>query len=160
MLYGANPVLNQATLKDNLRPVMQLTSRVISTRHIPKGAAIGYGSLFTTKRNSFIGVVACGYADGYPRLASSPSPFHNENTPITPVAVDGHLTQIIGRVSMDMLFVDLTDLPMASIGSKVELWGDQIPANQVANAAGTIAYELFCNIKRVELQYTDSEIIK
>jgi alanine racemase len=152
MLYGADPlaanVLNQVSdkkLDTHLRAVMQLTSKIISIRHIQKGESIGYGSLFTATRDTIVGVVACGYADGYPRSASNKAP----------AAVDGVMTKVIGRVSMDMLFVDLTDIQSAKIGSHVELWGDQVPANDVANAAGTIAYELFCNVKRVQFRYTD-----
>jgi alanine racemase len=162
MLYGADPlaanainqvadkVLDQAIdTQLNLRAVMQLNSQVISIRTIQKGESIGYGSLFTADKETIVGVVACGYADGYPRLAS------NKAT-AAPVAVDGVLTKLIGRVSMDMLFVDLTNIPNAKIGSSVELWGDKILANDVANAANTIAYELFCNVKRVHFKYSDS----
>ena len=145
MLYGANPLMNADT---KLHPVMQLTSQIISIRPIKKGEAIGYGSIFTAQRDTLVGVVACGYADGYPRSASSQSQ-------AAPVAVDGKMTKLIGRVSMDMLFVDLTDIPSATIGSTVELWGDQVAANDVAKAAGTIAYELFCNVKRVKFVYSN-----
>jgi alanine racemase len=140
MLYGADPLYTADT---KLRAVMQLSSQIISIRHIKKGEAIGYGSIFTAARDTIVGVVACGYADGYPRSASN-----------APAAVDGVITQVIGRVSMDMLFVDLTDIPSAKIGSQVELWGDQVLANDVAKAAGTIAYELFCNVKRVQFRYS------
>jgi alanine racemase len=149
MLYGADPLLKTDT---SLRAVMQLTASIIAIRHIQSGESIGYGSLFTAMRDTIVGVVACGYADGYPRAASN----------LAPAAVDGHMTKVIGRVSMDMLFVDLTDIvdangfPSAKIGSPVELWGDQVPANDVAIAANTIAYELFCNVKRVQFQYSDS----
>ena len=135
----------------SLRAVMQLTSKVISIRHIQVGESIGYGSLFTAARDTIVGVVACGYANGYPRSASNAAP----------AAVDGVMTKLIGRVSMDMLFVDLTDicdsngLPSAKVGSTVELWGDQVAANDVAKAAGTIAYELFCNVKRVKFVYSN-----
>ena len=141
MLYGADPLLNPQT---PLRPVMQLTSQIISIRKILKGEAIGYGSIFTAQGDTVVGVVACGYADGYPRCAIS-----------APVAVDHKITQVIGRVSMDMLMVDLTELSHAKIGSIVELWGDQVLANDVAKAAGTIGYELFCNVKRAHFKYTD-----
>lgn len=153
MLYGANPLklsklnLSSTDQNDVLRPVMQLTSRIISIRRITKGESIGYGSIFTAERDTIVGVVACGYADGYPRSAITG----------TPMAVDGKMTRLIGRVSMDMLFVDLTDLPDAIIGSQVELWGEQVPANAVATGAGTIAYELFCNVKRVQFQYSDTK---
>ena len=159
MLYGAdpidaNPINMEATGRFNaltmgaLQPVMQLTSQIISIRKIAKGEAVGYGSIFTAARDTIVGVVACGYADGYPRSAST-------DCTAAPVAVDGQLTKVIGRVSMDMLMVDLTDIKDAKIGSSVELWGDKIAANTVAKAAGTIAYELFCNIKRVQFKYTD-----
>lgn len=146
MLYGADPLMSYNTI---LRPVMQVTSQIISIRHIKKGESIGYGSIFTADRETIVGVVACGYADGYPRSSTG-----------APVAVDGKMTKVIGRVSMDMLFVDLTDISQAKIGepkigSGVELWGDQVSANDVAKAAGTIAYELFCNTKRVQFKYSD-----
>ena len=152
MLYGADPLYDSDLyLKEGrpLRAVMQLTSQIISIRKIAKGESIGYGSIFTAYKETIVGVVACGYADGYPRSASP------ENGIAAPVAVDGVLTKLIGRVSMDMLFVDLTDIASAKIGSSVELWGDKVLANDVAKAAGTIAYELFCNVKRVQFRYTD-----
>lgn len=148
MLYGADPLMNAST---ELRAVMQLSAEIISIRHIQTGESIGYGSMFNAARDTIVGVVACGYADGYPRAASN----------IAPAAVNGQMTKLIGRVSMDMLFVDLTDIldengfPSAKVGSIVELWGDQVLANDVAKAAGTIAYELFCNVKRVQFHYTD-----
>ena len=143
MLYGADPLMNADT---KLKPVMQLTSKIISIRSIKQGESIGYGSIFTAERDTVVGVVACGYADGYPRSAVTG----------TPMAVDGKMTNLIGRVSMDMLFVDLTDIPNATIGSQVELWGNQVAANAVATSANTIAYELFCNIKRAHFQYFDA----
>lgn len=146
MLYGANPLY----IDSALRPVMQLTSQIISIRKIAKGESIGYGSIFTAEKDTIVGVIACGYADGYPRSATSTATG-------APAAVDGKMTRIIGRVSMDMLFADLTDIPNAKIGSNVELWGDQVAANDVAKAAGTIAYELFCNIKRVQFKYSDKQ---
>jgi alanine racemase len=130
-----------------LRPVMQLKSQIISVHSIHQGDSIGYGSIFTAARDTLVGVVACGYADGYPR-----------STIGAPVAVNGQITQVIGRVSMDMLMVDLTHIVAAHVGASVELWGDQVSANSVANAAGTIAYELFCNVKRVQFHYSDSTI--
>ena len=157
MLYGADPlaanVLNLASekmmdMQQSLRAVMQLTSKIISIRTIAKDESIGYGSIFTADKKMTVGVVACGYADGYPRSASSVALN-------APVAVDGKMTNVIGRVSMDMLFVDLSNVADAKVGSHVELWGDQVSANDVANAAGSIAYELFCNVKRVNFKYTD-----
>ncbi len=156
MLYGANPLeanlpnqLNAAPplIEQTLLPVMQLQSEIISMHRIAKGESVGYGSIFTAQRDTVVGVAACGYADGYPRSAIG-----------APVAVNGQITQLIGRVSMDMLTVDLTDIPSANVGSKVELWGEQILANTVANAAKTIAYELFCNVKRVQFRYSDTDL--
>jgi alanine racemase len=157
MLYGADPLFESVFPSEDpalrLQAVMQLRSKIIATRFVKKGTAIGYGSLFTAKRDTLVGVVACGYADGYPRSASS-----DGKMPLTPVAVDGKMTSLIGRVSMDMLFVDMTDIPNANIGSDVELWGNQVSANLVAQAANTIAYELFCNVKRVAVEYCDHAI--
>jgi alanine racemase len=147
MLYGADPLYSTDT---PLRAVMQLTSQIISIRQIQKGESIGYGSIFTAEKDMKIGVVACGYADGYPRSASSSPSIH------TPASVDGNMTKVIGRVSMDMLFVDLTGIDNGKIGLHVELWGDQVLANDVAKAAGTIAYEMFCNVKRVQFKYSDN----
>ena len=142
MLYGADPLM---ATESKLRPVMQLTAKIIAIRPIKKGDSIGYGSIFTADKETIVGIVACGYADGYPRSAIN-----------APAAVDGVMTKVIGRVSMDMLFVDLTDIQTAKIGSLVELWGDQVSANDVAKAADTIAYELFCNVKRVQFKYSYS----
>jgi alanine racemase len=149
MLYGVDPFAEQAAStgappNKHLRPVMQLESSVISVRTISSGEPVGYGCIFVAERPTRVGVVACGYADGYPRLAPTG----------TPVAVDGKLTRLIGRVSMDMLMVDLTDIPEAGLGSRVELWGDQVKVSEVASRAGTIAYELLCNVKRARFEYS------
>jgi alanine racemase len=126
-----------------LTPVMSLMSEVFAIRTLEPGESLGYGGTFTATTPVRVGLVAIGYADGYPRVAPTG----------TPIAVVGVLTRTIGRVSMDMLTVDLTDLPQASIGSPVECWGKQIDVNQVAQQAGTIAYELLCNVKRVPKIY-------
>ena len=107
------------------------------------GDALGYGATFVAARPTRVGLVAMGYADGYPRSAPTG----------TPVAVGGRLTRTLGRVSMDMMTVDLSDLPGEGIGSPVELWGAQVPVDTVARQAGTIGYELLCNVKRVPLVY-------
>lgn len=140
LLYGADPMPDEA---NGLRPVMTLESAVLSVRDVPAGAPVGYGARFRTDGPTRIGLVAMGYADGYPR--STPDG--------TPVAVDGVMTRLIGRVSMDMMTVDLTDVPQAGPGSRVELWGPQVPVNRVAEGAGTIAYEVLCNVKRVRFDY-------
>ena len=144
MLYGAHPIIDSSQAPV-LEPVMHFSSRIIALRHLEKGDAIGYGSLYQAEQAMRVGVVACGYADGYPRSAKTG----------TPIAVDGHMTQLLGRVSMDMLYVDLTAIPSAGIHSHVELWGKQVSANAVAQSAGTIAYELFCNVKRAHFDYFD-----
>ena len=141
LLYGADPMPDEG---HGLQPVMTLESAVMAVREIAAGEALGYGARFIAERDTRVGLVAMGYADGYPRGVADG----------TPVAVDGLPTRIIGRVSMDMLTVDLTDLPDAGIGSGVELWGRQVPVNRVARAAGTIAYELLCNVKRVRFSYS------
>ncbi|CAD5375864.1 alanine racemase 2, PLP-binding [Pseudomonas sp. OF001] len=144
MLYGATPFEQAQAQAARLRPVMTLESQIIAVRELPAGEPVGYGARFVSARPTRVGVVAMGYADGYPRHAPSG----------TPVAVDGVRTSLIGRVSMDMLTVDLTDLPQAGLGSRVELWGAQVPASEVAAAAGTIPYQLFCNLKRVPRHYS------
>jgi alanine racemase len=143
MLYGATPFEQAQEQAARLKPVMTLESKVISLRELPAGEPVGYGARFVSERPTRVGVVAMGYADGYPRHAPTG----------TPVAVDGQLTRLIGRVSMDMLTVDLTDLPQAGLGSRVELWGKQVLASDVAQAAGSIPYQLFCNVRRAPLLY-------
>jgi len=143
VMYGGAGV--DRPLPDWPQSVMQLDSRIIAVRDLPAGEYVGYGSRFLTSRATRVGVVACGYADGYPRAAVNG----------TPVLVDGLPSQIIGRVSMDMLTVDLTDLPQVGIDTPVRLWGDGLPADTVAAAAGTISYELFCNVKRAHFRYVE-----
>lgn len=141
LLYGADPMPGGAS---GLKPVMTLQSEVFAVRTLQPGDALGYGGAFITAKPLKVGLVAMGYADGYPRTAPTG----------TSVAIDGQLSRIVGRVSMDMLTVDLSELPNAGCGSSVELWGSQIPVNEVASRAGTIAYELLCNVKRVPLVYS------
>jgi len=133
MLYGGTPG-GRSAHDFGLRPTMTLRSEIIGIQHIEQGDTVGYGSRFEAEGPMTIGVVACGYADGYPRSAP-----HG-----TPVIVDGVRTTLVGRVSMDMMTVDLTPVANARIGSKVTLWGDGLPIDDVAQAAGTIGYELMC----------------
>ena len=133
MLYGATPG-GRSAKEFGLRPTMTLTSEIIGVQQLEPGDAVGYGSQFQAERAMRIGVVACGYADGYPRHAP-----HG-----TPALVGGAASTLVGRVSMDMLAVDLTHLPTAGVGSAVTLWGAGLPIDTVANAAGTIGYELMC----------------
>ncbi|WP_137819037.1 alanine racemase [Pseudomonas sp. 2FG] len=144
MLYGATPFEQEQALAARLQPVMTLESKIIGVRELPAGEPIGYGARFITERPTRVGVVAMGYADGYPRHAPTG----------TPVLIDGQPSRLIGRVSMDMLTVDLTDLPQAGLGSRVELWGKNVLASDVAALAGTIPYQLFCNLRRVPLVYS------
>lgn len=141
LLYGADPMPGAPNA---LRAVMTLESGILSVRELPAGAALGYGARFRAEGPMRVGLVAMGYADGYPRSAPDG----------TPVAVDGVMTRLVGRVSMDMLTVDLSNVPHAGPGSRVELWGAQVPVNRVAEGAGTIAYEVLCNVKRVRFEYT------
>ena len=141
LLYGADPMPGTG---HGLIPVMTLESRIFAVRTVQPGDAVGYGGRYVADRPTRVGLVAMGYADGYPRSAPSG----------TPVAVDGRASRLAGRISMDMLTVDITDLADAGVGSRVELWGRQVDVNAVARAAGTVAYELLCNVKRVPLDYT------
>ncbi|MET1079366.1 MAG: alanine racemase [Pseudomonas sp.] len=145
MLYGATPFEQVQPAAERLRPVMTLESKIISVRQLAAGEPVGYGARFLTPGPTRVGVVALGYADGYPRHAPNG----------TPLSVDGHPARLIGRVSMDMLMVDLSDLPQAGLGSRVELWGKQVLASEVATRAATIPYQLFCNLRRVPLLYRD-----
>lgn len=141
-LYGSAPDFPEKRVSDwDLQPAMTLASRIIGTQSLQAGDTVGYGSTFTAAGPMRIGVVACGYADGYPRHAPTG----------TPVLVDGVRTRVVGRVSMDMLTVDLTALDAAGIGSEVVLWGRAasgavLPVDEVASSAGTISYELMCAV--------------
>jgi alanine racemase len=133
MLYGGTP--GGASARDyGLLPTMTLKSELIAIQRIEAGDTVGYGSRFVAEAPMTIGVVACGYADGYPR--------HAEHG--TPVLVGGVRTRLVGRVSMDMMTVDLTPVANARVGSRVVLWGDGLPIDEVAASAGTIGYELMC----------------
>ena len=134
MLYGASPFADASAESLGLRPAMTLESGIIAVQALRAGEAVGYGATFRAASTMRVGIVACGYADGYPRHAPTG----------TPVLVNGVSTRTLGRVSMDMLCVDLTALPDAGIGSPVTLWGDGLPVEEVAAAAGTISYELLC----------------
>lgn len=136
MLYGASPIGGIPATAFDLQPAMQFTSEIIAVQTLEKGESVGYGNTFTANKQMRVGIVACGYADGYPRHAPSG----------TPIAVSGKQTQILGRVSMDMLYCDLSTLPEANVGASVELWGSQILVDVVAEASGTVGYELLCAV--------------
>ena len=135
MLYGSSPFPEQESAERlGLRPVMTLSSEVIAVQELRAGDRVGYGGLFAADKDMCIGIVACGYADGYPRHAPSG----------TPILVEGRRTRTVGRVSMDMVMVDLDGIPQAGIGSPVVLWGEGLPVDDVAASAGTVSYELLC----------------
>ncbi|MBO9642362.1 MAG: alanine racemase [Pseudacidovorax sp.] len=140
LLYGADPL---PVPDPALRAVMTLESEVFAVRELQPGDPLGYGARFVADAPCRVGLVAVGYADGYPRVVPTG----------TPVLVGEHASRIVGRVSMDMLTVDLTALPGEDIGSRVELWGPRVPINTVAAAAGTISYELLCHVRRVPRVY-------
>nr|MDP2191012.1 alanine racemase [Rhodoferax sp.] len=155
-LYGSAPDFPQHSATDwRLQPGMTLNSKIIATQDIVAGATVGYGSTFVADRALRIGVVACGYADGYPRACSTG----------TPVLVNGVRTRMVGRVSMDMITVDLTPLLMAGVsagfGSEVTLWGRaangvMLGIDEVAQAGGTVGYELMCALApRVPVRVAD-----
>lgn len=153
MLYGASPDYPEHdAVHWRLQPAMTLRSQLIGIQHLQPGDTVGYGSRFTATQPMRIGVVACGYADGYPRHAPDG----------TPVLVDGARAPLVGRVSMDMITVDLSALPQAHIGSEVTLWGNGpspdgqpnwLQIDEVARHCGTIGYELMCAVsQRVPVQ--------
>ncbi len=138
MLYGCSPFPDRSADAIGLRPVMTLKSRLIAVQALRAGDRVGYGSTFMASAPMRVGIVACGYADGYPRHAPG---FDDRNTPIL---VAGRRTRILGRVSMDTLFADLSSIPEATVGTEVTLWGDGLSADEVAAASGTVSYELLC----------------
>ena len=136
MLYGISPFTGTSGVELGLRPAMTLESRVIAVRELAVGDRVGYGGAWTARRATRIAVVAAGYGDGYMRNTASG----------TPVLINGMPAQLAGRVSMDMLTVDVTDLKPVAIGDPVVLWGNGVPVETVAAAAGTIPYELVCRV--------------
>lgn len=135
-LYGSSPFVDQSAAALGLVPAMTLRSEIIAVQTLEAGETVGYGARFRAERPMRIGIVACGYADGYPRHAPDG----------TPVLVSGQRTRLVGRVSMDMLCVDLTDVPASAVGAAVVLWGEGLSVDEVARHAGTIGYELLCAV--------------
>ena len=142
MLYGSSPDYPAHSIQDwNLQPTMTLRSEIIAIQDLKQGDTVGYGSHFIAEQDMKIGIVACGYADGYQRISPTG----------TPILVDSIRTRTIGRVSMDMLAVDLSNISNADIGSEVVLWGKSsqgvlLPIDEVAEASGTVGYELMCAV--------------
>lgn len=137
MLYGSSPVINATAESLGLQAVMSLHAELIAINQLSKGDSVGYGESWTCPEDMPIGIVNIGYGDGYPRHA----------TDGTPVMVNNQLTQLIGRVSMDSIIIDLRGI-VAQCGDEVELWGKHVSVDDVALKAGTISYELLCNVGR------------
>jgi alanine racemase len=145
MLYGVNPFLSTKGEVDSLQPVMTLSSRLLSIQQRKRGDTIGYGATWTCPEDMPVGIVSIGYGDGYPRHAKSG----------TPVLINGIRVPLIGRVSMDMISIDLRPCPQAAVADEVILWGNGLPVEEVALCSDTIAYELLCQItSRVEFSYS------
>lgn len=146
MLYGVSPLPGRSAQSLGLRPVMSFETRLIAVKRLARGRRVGYGGDWQAARDSVVGVAAAGYADGYPwHVARS-----------TQVLVGGRRAPVIGRVSMDMISIDLTDLPGAAPGDRVVLWGDELPVEEVAGHAATISYELLAGMSpRVIRQVED-----
>lgn len=138
MLYGLSPFLSGTGVDLGLRPAMSLQSEVIAVKQVKAGETVGYGGAWRAERDTRIAVVAAGYGDGYPRSTASGAP----------VQVNGRRAPLVGRVSMDMVTVDVTDLSAVSVGDPVVLWGEGVPAEEIAQHAGTIAYELICGVSQ------------
>lgn len=136
MLYGASPFAERPAAEFDLRPAMTLSGALTAVREVPAGESVGYGAGWVAQRPTRIGTISCGYADGYPRCAPAG----------TPVLVGGQRVPLVGRVSMDLLTVDITAVPGAQVGTPVELWGEQLPVDEVAAACGTIGYELLSKV--------------
>jgi len=134
LLYGCSPFAFKSAAEIGLKPAMTLSSEIIGVQHLQAGERVGYGQTYEAGQEMTIGVVACGYADGYPRHAPTG----------TPVLVAGQRTHTVGRVSMDMLCVDISDIPEAYVGTPVTLWGEGLSCDEVAASAGTVSYQLLC----------------
>ena len=146
MLYGVSPITKKTGGDFDLKSVMMLKSKLIATKELKKGDCVGYGGKWRCPENMLVGIVAIGYADGYPRSAKNG----------TPVLVNNIRCGLIGRVSMDMLAIDLRNNANAKCGDNVVLWGGRLPIEEVAEYSSTIPYELFCNLtRRVQFMYSE-----
>ena len=150
MLYGGSPLSGTTGEELGLAPAMTLKARIMAINEVKQGATIGYGARHVCKHNTRVGVVGIGYGDGYPRSAI-------DGTPVVVHAGGENLrTGIIGRVSMDMITIDLTGMEKAAVGDEVTLWGEHLSADEVARYADTISYELFCKVtSRVRFDYVE-----
>lgn len=137
-LYGLSVEAQRTGADDGFRPAMSLSSKLIAINQVAKGERVGYGGLYTCPEDMAVGVIAIGYGDGYPRSAATG----------TPVLIRGRTAPIIGRVSMDLMTVDLREHADAEVNDRVLLWGPELPVERIAASAGTISYELTCGITR------------
>jgi alanine racemase len=144
MLYGGSPILRESGPALDLHPVMTLAARLIAIKTVEAGGAIGYGAAYVCPHPQRIGVVSIGYGDGYPRNAPNGTPVLVKCA--ANIVGQPRRTRLIGRVSMDMLTIDLNDIREAAVGDEVILWGEGLPADEVAAQCGTISYELFCRV--------------
>jgi len=157
MLYGGSPLLNRRGPELDLQPAMQLQARLIAVKTVPQGACIGYGRAFTAPKAMRIGVVGFGYGDGYPRRVAHGDRDGDDAT--AAVLIHGKRAPLVGRVSMDMLTVDVSAIHAARIGDTVTLWGEGLGVDEVATWNGTIAYQLLCNInERVVRVFDDAQL--
>ena len=131
-MYGASPLASKTAAQLELQAAMTLQAEVIGLHNVKKGESVGYSQTWKAPRDSVIATVGIGYADGYPRHCPTG----------TPVVIRGHRAPLVGRVSMDMITIDVTDIPDVALQDTVELWGRQLPVDEVAQCAGTISYEL------------------
>jgi len=142
MLYGVSPFADTDATALGLKPAMRLTTQVIAVKDVAAGERVGYGGVWTARRPTRLAIAAAGYGDGYPRNTASGAP----------VLINGHRASVVGRVSMDMIAVDVTDIPPVAVGDVVTLWGPGVAVEEIARAAGTIPYELICGVsQRVHL---------
>ncbi|HEV7163783.1 MAG TPA: alanine racemase [Gammaproteobacteria bacterium] len=147
MLYGASPFANRCGADDGLKPAMTMQTSLIAVKTLKKGEAVGYGGAFVAPGDMHLGIAAIGYGDGYPRHAPSG----------TPVLVRGLRVPLVGRVAMDMIAVDLSGVPGATVGDPVVVWGPELPVEEIARAAGTIPLELLCGVtQRVKFSVVDA----
>ncbi len=147
IMYGVSPFGDKTAAEMGFKPVMTLKSHLIAVRDVKQGESVGYGATWTSERDTKVGVIAIGYGDGYPRTAPNG----------TPVLVNGRKVPIAGRVSMDMLTVDLGPDALDRVGDEAILWGEDLPSEEVADHIGTIAYELVTKLtSRVEMSYSDN----
>jgi alanine racemase len=144
VLYGSSPFADTTAVDHGLRPVMTLQSEVIAVKVVNDGETVGYGGTWRAARRTLIAIAAAGYGDGYPRNTQAG----------TPVTVNGRRAHVVGRVSMDMVAIDVTELPPVAVGDPVVLWGGAVPVEEVARCAGTIPYELLCGMsQRVQHEF-------